>query len=79
MPKKTTLIDRIKNAINAFHCKPIGSISYGVEVKRCSDCVCQTYHNVLEMVYRDLVNFRDNDKDVDFDDLIKYLGWVLND
>lgn len=72
-------MDRIKNVINAFRAKPIGSISYGIELKRCSECDCQTYYQVLEMVYRDLVDFHHNDKDVNFDLIIGYLGEALDD
>lgn len=76
MSKKTTLIDRIRNAINAFRAKPIGSISYGVEVKRCSEC---EHIVVIYNAYKDLVDFHHNDKDIDFDLIIGYLGEVLDD
>ncbi len=36
--KKTTLWGRLRNAARAFKDKPVGSISFGVEVKRCSEC-----------------------------------------
>lgn len=36
--KKPTLIDRLRAAINAFRGKPIGSISYGLEIRECSKC-----------------------------------------
>lgn len=36
--KRTTIIDRFKNAIRAFQGKPIQSISLGVDVKRCDEC-----------------------------------------
>lgn len=36
--KKTTLWDRLRNAARAFKGKPVGSISFGLEVKRCSEC-----------------------------------------
>ena len=36
--KSTTLGDRLKNAMYAFRGKPIGSIQYGVSVKKCEDC-----------------------------------------
>lgn len=36
--KPTTLMDRIQSAIRAFKGKPIGSLQFGVEVKRCSEC-----------------------------------------
>lgn len=32
------LIDRINNAIRAFQGKPIGSLTFGVETKRCDEC-----------------------------------------
>lgn len=38
MIRKTTLRTRIKNAINAFRGKPIGSIQYGLHIKRCDEC-----------------------------------------
>lgn len=34
----TTFKDRINRAIKAFKGKPVGSISLGVDVKRCCDC-----------------------------------------
>ena len=36
--KRTTIIDRIKNAIKAFMGKPLGSFTYGIEIKKCSEC-----------------------------------------
>ena len=36
--KKRTLLDRIRAAIRAFRGKPIGSVSFGIDVKRCSEC-----------------------------------------
>lgn len=36
--KRTTFIDRIKNAVDAFIGKPLGSITYGLDIKKCSDC-----------------------------------------
>lgn len=36
--KRTTLIDRIENAIKAFRGKPLGSITYGLDIKKCSEC-----------------------------------------
>ena len=36
--KKTTFIDRFKNAVKAFKGKPIGSVQFGVDVKRCDQC-----------------------------------------
>ena len=36
--KRTTLMDRIKNTIKAFKGDPIGSIHYGLEIKRCDKC-----------------------------------------
>ena len=34
----TTLGDRIRNAIRAFKRKPAGSIQFGLDIKRCSEC-----------------------------------------
>lgn len=36
--KKRTLLDRIRDAIRAFQGKQIGSVTFGVNVKKCSDC-----------------------------------------
>lgn len=36
--KRTTFVDRLKNAINAFHCKPVSTIHMGMEVHRCDQC-----------------------------------------
>lgn len=41
--KRTTLRDRLKNAICAFRGKPIGSIQYGLQINRCDEC---EYKNV---------------------------------
>lgn len=35
---KTTLLDRIKNAIRAFQGKPIQTLYLGLDVKRCDEC-----------------------------------------
>jgi hypothetical protein len=36
--KRTTIIDRFKNAVRAFRGKPIASVQYGMEIKRCDKC-----------------------------------------
>lgn len=36
--KKTTLLDRFRDAINAFRGKPIGRLCYGLEIKECKKC-----------------------------------------
>ena len=36
--KRTSLLDRLRAAGRAFIGKPAKSITFGVEVKRCSDC-----------------------------------------
>ena len=36
--KKTALWDRLRNAARAFKGKPVSSISFGLEVKRCDKC-----------------------------------------
>lgn len=36
--KKTTFADRIRNAWRAFCGKPAGSISFGLEIKKCYEC-----------------------------------------
>ena len=79
MPKKTSLIDRIKNSIRAFRCKPIRSIHYGVNITRCDECEHWKYVGVLERVYKDLVDFHHNGADTDFDEIIGYLGQALDD
>lgn len=33
--KKTTLADRLKRSVEAFKGEPIGSLYFGVDVKRC--------------------------------------------
>lgn len=35
---KTTIKDRIRNAVAAFRGKPLQSLTYGVEVRRCDKC-----------------------------------------
>ena len=41
--KRTTLADRIKRSVKAFKGEPIGSLYFGVDVKRCDQC---EYKNV---------------------------------
>ena len=36
--KKLTFMDRICNAIKAFKGKPIGSVTYGLEITECKNC-----------------------------------------
>ena len=36
--KRTTLMNRLKNAILAFRGRPIQSISLGIDIKRCDEC-----------------------------------------
>lgn len=36
--KKRGLCDKLRDAFNAFRGKPVRSIAFGVEVKRCDDC-----------------------------------------
>ena len=36
--RRTTFMDRMKNALRAFQGKPIGSITYGIDIKRCDKC-----------------------------------------
>lgn len=36
--KKLTFRDRIRDAVNAFRGRKIGSLQFGVDVKRCSEC-----------------------------------------
>lgn len=37
-PKRLTLIDRIRNSVKAFKGQPVGSLYFGVDVKRCDQC-----------------------------------------
>lgn len=45
---RTTLMDRIKNAVRAFQGKPIQSISLGLDVKRCDECEYKCDGNIRE-------------------------------
>lgn len=36
--KKLTLIDRLKNSVKALKGKPIGSVNFGVNISKCSEC-----------------------------------------
>lgn len=36
--KKRTLIDKFRDAYRAFRGKQISSLTFGIDVKRCSDC-----------------------------------------
>ena len=36
--KRRTLLDRIRDAIRAFRGKQVGSVTFGIDVKRCSEC-----------------------------------------
>lgn len=78
MFKKLTFMDRVRNAVKAFRGSPIGSITYGVDVKRCSECEYMNCDEVIQMVYRDLVNYHHNGMDIDFDEVIGYLGAALD-
>ena len=44
-PKIRTFRDRIRDAIRAFKGKPIGSLTFGVDVRRCDKC---EYRNGLD-------------------------------
>lgn len=37
-PKKLTIKERIRDAVNAFHGRKIGSLHFGVDLKRCDQC-----------------------------------------
>lgn len=55
--KPTTLGDRIRAAIRAFKGQPIGQLTFGVDIKKCSECE-----------YKSLVNWPDfHDFDVGTD------------
>ena len=51
--KITSLRDRVKAAIRAFRGQPIGSLCFGIEVKRCSEC-----HAVPVVRCKDCVHYR---------------------
>lgn len=36
--KRLTILDRFRNATRAFRGKEIGSISFGIDMKKCSEC-----------------------------------------
>ena len=36
--KKTTLVDRVKRAVDAFKENSIGNLYFGVDIKRCDQC-----------------------------------------
>ena len=36
--KQTTFADRLRNAIRSFKGQPIGSLTLGVDVKKCNEC-----------------------------------------
>ncbi len=46
--KQTTLIERFQNAIRAFRGKPIGSVQFGIDVKRCDECEYKGDANIRE-------------------------------
>ena len=47
--KKTTLVDRVKRAIDAFKGNSIGNLYFGIDVKRCDRCE-----------HKNIPEFRDN-------------------
>lgn len=50
--KKATLWDRFKEAVRAFKGQPVGSITYGIEVKRCADCAKDTEKDCKHCGYK---------------------------
>lgn len=36
--KKRTLVDKFRDAVRAFRGSPIGSVTFGIDVKKCSEC-----------------------------------------
>ena len=34
----TTFMDRVRRAIRAFKGKPLGSLTFGIDIKQCKDC-----------------------------------------
>lgn len=47
---KTTIKDRLANAIAAFKGQPLKSITYGVELKRCSKCERPDYKKFAQLI-----------------------------
>lgn len=45
--KKRTLIDKFRDAHRAFLGKQIGSLTFGVDVKKCSECVHKNQSDIL--------------------------------
>ena len=75
--KKTSLADRFKNAVNAFRCKPISQIHYGVELKRCDECESRIMRERIYAAYKLAVEIRDTGKYLYIEDVIGYLGEAL--
>lgn len=50
--KKAPLWDRFKEAVRAFKGQPVGSITYGIEVKRCADCAKDTEKDCQHCGYK---------------------------
>lgn len=46
--KRTTILDRFKNAIQAFRGRPIESITLGLDIKRCDQCEYKADGNIRE-------------------------------
>ena len=46
--KRTTLIERFQNAIKAFKGKPVGSINFGIDIKRCDQCEYKSDASIRE-------------------------------
>ena len=45
--KKRTLIDKCRDAYRAFRGKQIGSLSFGVDVKKCHECEYKKQDEIL--------------------------------
>ena len=46
--KKRTLIDKCRDAYRAFRGKQIGSLTFGIDVKKCSEC---NYRRGADILY----------------------------
>ena len=51
---KTTIKDRIKNAIKAFRGKPVGVINYGIRVTMCKDCDRRDLSRIVTRIGREI-------------------------
>ena len=50
--KKRTLIDKCRDAYRAFRGKQIGSLTFGIDVKKCSECEYRCGADILYLCDR---------------------------